>query len=73
MELTLLLVALAALLVGALIGWLVAARQSGALKVERDSVTQRFGAAISDLEQEVRRREAAELRLATIEAERAAR
>lgn len=73
MDGTSLLVAVAALLVGALIGWLVAARQSGALKVERDSVTQRFGAAISDLEQEVRRRETAELRLATIEAERSAR
>lgn len=73
MDGTSLLVAVAALLVGGLIGWLVAARQSGALKVERDSVTQRFGAAISDLEQEVRRRETAELRLATIEAERGAR
>ena len=56
-----------------LIGWLVAARQSGALKAERDGVTERFKAAIVDLESESRARQAAELRLASVEAERSAR
>ena len=68
-----LLVAIAALVVGGLIGWLVAARQSGALKAERDGVTERFKAAIVDLESESRARQTAELRLATLEAERGAR
>lgn len=73
MEMMSLLVAIAALVVGGLIGWLVAARQSGALKAERDGVTERFKAAIFDLESESRARQAAELRLATLEAERGAR
>jgi DNA recombination protein RmuC len=73
MDGTSLLVAFAALLVGALIGWLVAARQSGALTAERDGVTERFKTAIVDLESESRARQAVELRLATVEAERGAR
>jgi DNA recombination protein RmuC len=68
-----LLVAFAALAIGALIGWLVAARQSGALKAERDGATERFKTAIVDLEGESRARQTAELRLATLEAERGAR
>lgn len=68
-----LLVSFASLVVGALIGWLVAARQSGALTAERDGVTERFKTAIVDLESESRARQAAELRLATAEAERSAR
>jgi DNA recombination protein RmuC len=73
MDGTSLLVALAALAVGALIGWLIATRQSGALTAERDGVTERFKTAIVDLESESRSRQAAELRLATVEAERSAR
>ena len=73
MDETSLLVAVVALAVGALIGWLFAGRQTGALKAERDGATERFKAAIVDLEAESRRRESAELRLATVEAERGAR
>lgn len=44
-----LLVAVGALAVGALIGWLIAARQSAALKAERDGVTDRLKTAFVDL------------------------
>ena len=73
MEWTSLLVALAALLVGALLGWLVQGQKLAALRADRDGLTERFKAAIVDLEGESRRRETAELRLATMEAERSAR
>lgn len=73
MDGTSLLVALAALAVGALIGWLVAGQKVGALRAERDGATERFKAAIVDLASESQRRENAELRLATLEAERGAR
>lgn len=68
-----LLVAFAALILGVVVGWLVAARQSGALKAERDGAIERFKTAIVDLESESRARQAAELRLATVEAQRSAR
>lgn len=66
--------------VGGLVGWLWAGRQAAglaaardALAADRDAQVTRLKAALVDLEGESRRREAAELRLATIEAERSAR
>jgi DNA recombination protein RmuC len=73
MELALILVACAALAVGLLIGWLAAGRQSGALSAERDAAMERFKAAIVDLESASRARQDAELRLATLDAERRTR
>ena len=84
------LIAIGALVIGALLGWLLGARQvaaqaaaamatGAALRAERDALladrdeqTARFKAAIVDLEGETRRREAAELKLATLEAQSAA-
>ena len=73
-------VAIGALLIGTLVGWLWGGRQTGALNAEcaalaadRDEQLARFKAAIVDLASESQRRENAELRLATIEAERSAR
>ena len=40
-----LLVALVALAIGGLIGWLFAGRQAGGLKAERDGLAERFKAA----------------------------
>lgn len=48
-----LLLALAALAIGGLIGWLFAGRQAGALKAERDSLTERLKLAFTDLEKGV--------------------
>ena len=80
MDLTLILVSFVVFVVGALIGWLWAGRQSAALAAardaivgERDALSARFKAAIVDLESESRARQSAELRLATLEAERGAR
>ncbi|RYD39547.1 MAG: DNA recombination protein RmuC, partial [Sphingomonadales bacterium] len=41
-----LVVALVALAIGGLIGWLFAGRQSGALKAERDGLSERFKVAV---------------------------
>ncbi|MBA3942353.1 MAG: DNA recombination protein RmuC, partial [Sphingopyxis sp.] len=68
-----LLVALAALAVGALIGWLFAGRQAGALKAERDGLSERFKAAVTDLAAEAEARKAADLKLAALIAEQRAR
>lgn len=73
MNLTLILTALAALAVGLLIGWLLASRGAGQLTAQRDTATERFKAAIVDLESASRARHDAELRLATVDAERRTR
>jgi DNA recombination protein RmuC len=73
MNLDLIIAALVALLVGGLIGWLVGGRQAAALTAERNGLTERFKQAVTDLEGESGARQAAELRLATLSAERAAR
>ena len=44
-----LILALVALTIGAVIGWLFAGRQSGALKAERDGLAERFKIAVTDL------------------------
>jgi DNA recombination protein RmuC len=68
-----LLLALAALAIGGLIGWLFAGRQAGALKAERDSLTERFKSAVTDLAAEAEARKAADLRLAGLVSEQRAR
>lgn len=60
-----LLVALVALSLGAVLGWLVAGRQAATLKGEAG----RFKDAIRDLEDQVRRREAAERELTRLQAQ----
>ncbi len=65
-----LLLALFLLLGGGLVGWLIAARASGALKAERDLHLANFRASVIDLEATVRERDAAKLALARLEAER---
>jgi DNA recombination protein RmuC len=62
-----------ALIVGALIGWLFAGRQTGAIKAERDGYSERFREAIINLEATVRERDDAKLRLTALEADHAAR
>ncbi|HEV2598668.1 DNA recombination protein RmuC [Sphingopyxis sp.] len=68
-----LVVALFALAVGALIGWLFAGRQSGALKAERDGLSERFKTAVTDLAAEAEARKAADIRLAALLSEQKAR
>lgn len=68
-----LVVALVALAVGALIGWLFAGRQSGALKAERDGLSDRFKTAVTDLAAEAEARKAADIRLAALLSEHKAR
>jgi DNA recombination protein RmuC len=68
-----LVVALVALAVGALVGWLVAGRQSGALKAERDGFADRFNSAVTDLAAEAEARKAADIQLAALLAEQKAR
>jgi DNA recombination protein RmuC len=62
-----------ALIVGALIGWLFAGRQTGAIKAERDGYSERFREAIVNLEATVRERDDAKLRLTALEADQTAR
>ena len=64
MDVTALVIALAALCLGGLIGWLLAGRQAGALKAERDGLSERFKAAVADLAAEAEARKAADLKLA---------
>lgn len=61
-----LVVALVALAVGGLIGWLLAGRQSGALKAERDGLSERFKAAVTDLAAEAEARKAADIQLSAL-------
>ena len=67
------LVAFTALILGALIGWLFAGRQAGALKAERDGLSERFKAAVTDLAAEAEARKAADLQLTALLAEQKAR
>lgn len=73
MDVTALVIALAALCLGGLIGWLLAGRQAGALKAERDGLSERFKAAVTDLAAEAEARKAADLKLASLLAEQCAR
>lgn len=68
-----LIVALAALAIGVLVGWLFAGRQSGALKAERDGLADRFKSAVTDLAAETEARKAADIQLAALLAEQKAR
>lgn len=68
-----LVVALVALAIGGLIGWLFAGRQSGALKAERDGLSERFKNAVTDLAAEAEARKAADIRLAALLSEQRAR
>lgn len=68
-----LIVALVALFIGGLIGWLFAGRQSGALKAERDGLSERFKIAVTDLAAEAEARKAADIRLAALLSEQRAR
>ena len=61
-----LIVALVALAIGALIGWLFAGRQSGGLQAERDGLAERFRSAVTDLAAEAEARKAADIRLAEL-------
>lgn len=73
MDGTALAVALFALAIGGLIGWLFAGRQSGALKAERDGLADRFKAAVADLAAEAGARKAADIQLAAMLSEQRAR
>lgn len=69
----LLLAAIAALLFGTLIGWLLGGRQAGVLKAERDGLSERFRAAVTDLAAEAEARKTADLQLSALLAEQRAR
>lgn len=62
-------IAVVALVFGALIGWLVGGRGAGALKVERDLHLDNFKAAIRDLEGAIGERDAARLDVVKLKAE----
>ena len=66
-------IAFIALFLGGLIGWLLAGRQAGALKAERDGLSERFRAAVTDLAAEAEARKAADLQLSALLAEQKAR
>ena len=68
-----LLVALVALAIGGLIGWMFAGRQAGALKAERDGLAERFKVAVTDLAAEAEARKAADIQLASLLSEQKAR
>ena len=68
-----LVVALIALVIGALIGWLFAGRQAGGLKAERDGLAERFKSAVTDLAAEAEARKTADIRLAALLSEQKAR
>ncbi len=73
MNLPLILAVVAALVVGAVIGWLFAGRQAGGLKAERDGLAERFRIAVTDLAAEAEARKAADIQLASLLAEQKAR
>jgi len=73
MDGTALIVALVALAIGGLIGWLFAGRQSGALKAERDGLSERFKSAVTDLAAEAEARKSADIQLAALLSEQRAR
>ena len=61
-----LLVALITLLLGGVIGWLFAGRQAGALRAERDGLSDRFKTAVTDLAKEAEARASADRQLAAM-------
>ena len=67
------LLALAVLAIGGLIGWLLGGRGAGALQAERDLHLARFKEAIVDLESATRERDESRLNFAALEAESQAR
>lgn len=73
MTLPLILAVVAALVVGAMIGWLFAGRQAGGLKAERDGLAERFRIAVTDLAAEAEARKSADIQLASLLAEQRAR
>ncbi|MBL0915702.1 MAG: DNA recombination protein RmuC, partial [Sphingopyxis sp.] len=73
MDVTALIVAFVALFLGGLIGWLLAGRQAGALKAERDGLSERFKVAVTDLAVEAEARKTADLQLSALLAEQKAR
>lgn len=73
MDGTSLVVALVALAIGGLIGWLFAGRQAGALKAERDGLSERFKSAVTDLAAEAEARKTADIQLASLLSEQRAR
>ena len=73
MDITAFVIALAALCLGGLIGWLLAGRQAGVLKAERDGLSERFRAAVTDLAAEAEARKAADIRLSALLAEQKVR
>lgn len=73
MSIPLLIVGGIALLLGTLIGWLLAGRQAGALKAERDGLSERFKASVTDLAAEAEARKAADIKLSALLAEQRAR
>ena len=73
MDVIALAIAFVALLLGILIGWLLAGRQAGGLRAERDGLSERFKSAVADLAAEAEARKAADLQLAALLAEQKAR
>ncbi|PZQ20554.1 MAG: DNA recombination protein RmuC [Sphingopyxis macrogoltabida] len=73
MDVTALAIAFVALLLGILIGWLLAGRQAGGLRAERDGLSERFKSAVADLAAEAEARKATDLQLAALLAEQRAR
>jgi DNA recombination protein RmuC len=73
MDVTALAIAFLALFLGGLIGWLLAGRQAGALKAERNGLSERFKSAVTDLAAEAEARKAADLQLSALLAEQRAR
>ena len=73
MDMPSLFVALVALAIGALIGWLFAGRQMGGLKAERDGLSERFRIAVTDLAAETEARKRADIQLASLLSEQRAR
>jgi DNA recombination protein RmuC len=72
-DIVLILIVLALVLAGGLLGWLIGGRSGAGLRAERDLHLENFKRAITDLEATVRDRDSARLSLAALEAERGAR
>lgn len=73
MDGTALVVTLIALAIGGLIGWLFAGRQSGALKAERDGLSERFKTAMVDLEKALTEKSEVDRKLTAAESVQAER
>ena len=66
MDIASLLIAFVTLLLGGVIGWLFAGRQAGALRAERDGLSDRFKTAVTDLAKEAEARASADRQLAAV-------